>query len=79
MLLPIGGMRMVRNLASFSNGRMLLLAGDKGYNTKQEMSSLRDPHVAVHGSFSFMVRPARTRTAAHQARSPDHACTPGQL
>lgn len=76
--MPIGGMRMVRNLAAFSNGRMLLLAGDKGYNTKQEMSSLRDPHVAVHGSFSFMVRcdaPASLCAIA----APHASSAPGQL
>ncbi len=30
-------------------------AGDKAYGHEEELTGLRDPHVAVHGSFSFMV------------------------
>ena len=29
--------------------------GDKAYGHEEELTGLRDPHVAVHGSFSFMV------------------------
>ena len=55
VLVPIGGLRMVRGLAGLARGRLLVLAGDKGYNRTQELAGLRDPHMAVHGSFSFMV------------------------
>jgi hypothetical protein len=30
-------------------------AGDKAYGHEEELTGLRDPHVAIHGSFSFMV------------------------
>lgn len=29
--------------------------GDKAYSQESELVGLRDPHVAIHGSFSFMV------------------------
>mmetsp|Transcript_20260 Transcript_20260/g.29935 ORF Transcript_20260/g.29935 Transcript_20260/m.29935 type:complete len:617 (+) Transcript_20260:89-1939(+) len=55
-LLPVGtfaAMRNVKNLAK--NGRMLVIAGDKGHTQLSEMDGIRDPHVAMHGSFSCMV------------------------
>ena len=70
VLMPIGGLRALNNLihiakAGSSNagatiggagaGWLLVLAGDKAYTQEQEMLGLRDPHVALHGSFSFMV------------------------
>ena len=38
-----------------SNGQLLVIAGDKGFAGEEEIVGLRDPHIAVHGSFSFMV------------------------
>jgi SAM-dependent methyltransferase len=55
ILVPIGGITAMSNIAGLSNGRLILLAGDKAYNHEEELVGLRDPHVAVHGSFSFMV------------------------
>jgi hypothetical protein len=55
LLMPVGGLKAMRNLMYISNDRLVVLAGDKAYNHKSEMFGLRDPHVAVHGSFSFMV------------------------
>lgn len=42
-------------IAGNGAGWLLLLAGDKAYTQEQEMCGLRDPHIALHGSFSFMV------------------------
>jgi hypothetical protein len=55
VLVPIGGIGAMSNLAALAGGRVVLLAGDKAYNHEEELAGLRDPHVAVHGSFSFMV------------------------
>ena len=54
-LVPLGGLKLVKGLMQLSNGRLLLLAGDKGYNAEVDMKGLRDPHIARHGSFSMMV------------------------
>lgn len=54
-LVPIGGLRMIRGLASIGAGRLMLIAGDKGYHTEAEMAGFRHPHIARHGSFSMMV------------------------
>lgn len=45
----------MNNLADISGGKLMLMCGDKAYNHEAELSGLRDPHVAIHGSFSFMV------------------------
>mmetsp|Transcript_21957 Transcript_21957/g.36774 ORF Transcript_21957/g.36774 Transcript_21957/m.36774 type:complete len:635 (-) Transcript_21957:213-2117(-) len=55
VLLPIGAMRALRQLSFFSNGRALVISGDKGNNNPEQFSGLMDPHIAVHGSFSLMV------------------------
>lgn len=34
---------------------MYFESGDKAYNHEEEVVGLRDPHIAIHGSFSFMV------------------------
>lgn len=55
LLLPIGTFRSLRRLAKFSNGRALVISGDKGNNSPDQFLGLMDPHIAVHGSFSLMV------------------------
>ena len=55
ILVPIGGILMMKNLAKLTGGRLLVLCGDKAYAHEEELAGLRDPHVAIHGSFSFMV------------------------
>jgi hypothetical protein len=55
ILLPIGALRALRRLAKFSNGRMVVISGDKGNNNPDQFMGLADPHIAVHGSFSLMV------------------------
>jgi hypothetical protein len=34
---------------------IMVLIGDKAYNTDDEMKGVLHPHIAVHGSFSLMV------------------------
>ena len=54
VLMPVGGITAVANLAALSGGQLLLIAGDKAFTTPDEMAGCVDPHVALHGSFSFM-------------------------
>lgn len=55
ILVPIGALRALRRLGSFSGGRAIVISGDKGNNNPDQMSGLSDPHIALHGSFSLMV------------------------
>ena len=58
ILIPIGGLKLLQNLTKIchdANVPLLSLVGDKGYNSFNDMSGLRNPHVAKHGSISFMV------------------------
>lgn len=55
ILVPIAGLRTIRNLKKLSHGRMLVLSTDKGYTHLQELDHLDHPHLAFHGSFSMMV------------------------
>jgi hypothetical protein len=42
------------NLSSLTSAHTVFLVGDKGYNHSEEMAALREPHLGLHGSFSFM-------------------------
>lgn len=55
ILLPIGAIRALRRLSKLSNGRAIIISGDKGNNNPEQFAGLMDPHIAVHGSFSLMV------------------------
>jgi hypothetical protein len=56
VLIPLGGLAMLRSLLALSRGRLVVLIGDKGHSYLGEMADGgRDPHLARHGSFSFMV------------------------
>jgi hypothetical protein len=55
ILVPIGALRALRRLGRWSNGRMIVVSGDKGHNNPDQFRGLTDPHLAVHGSFSVMV------------------------
>eukprot|EP00466_Bigelowiella_natans_P008183 jgi/Bigna1/134792/aug1.26_g9500 len=55
ILIPVGGINCLRNLIDLTGGRLFFLSGDKAYNYENEMKGLRDPHIAIHGSFSMMV------------------------
>lgn len=54
----------MRRLAALgTGGRCLALVGDKAYAQEDELAGLRDPHVAVHGSLSFMANLHASRLA----------------
>ena len=53
--LPLGGFSAMAHVRALTTSHALLLAGDKGYNAPEDLAGLRDPHVALHGSFSLMV------------------------
>jgi len=55
VLMPVGALKAMQAALDLCGGRMLLLVGDKGYGRCAELEGLRDPHLAVHGSLSFMV------------------------
>ncbi|CAM9967119.1 unnamed protein product [Pylaiella littoralis] len=55
ILLPVGALRALRRLMTFSNNRAFVISGDKGNNNPDQFKGLMDPHIAVHGSFSVMV------------------------
>lgn len=64
VLLPVGGIGAVRRLAALgAGGRCLALVGDKAYAQEDELAGLRDPHVALHGSLSFMANLHASRLA----------------
>ncbi|KAH0482540.1 MAG: hypothetical protein KVP17_003684 [Porospora cf. gigantea B] len=52
---PVGAIRFVMTMKAFSQSNFLLLVGDKGYPDAEEFTVRKDPHIAVHGSLSFMV------------------------
>ena len=53
-LLPIGGLSCIENVKKMTNNKFLWLAGDKAHTQDIEIADAKDPHVAIHGSFSFM-------------------------
>eukprot|EP00501_MAST-03F_sp_TOSAG23-6_P002213 GSMAST32.ASY1.ANO1.2313.1 assembled CDS len=55
ILVPLGAFQLIQKLEKISKKRLIILAGDKGFNTESEFVTIRDPHMAIHGSFSFMV------------------------
>ncbi len=53
--MPVGGLCAASHAASLSaSSACLLLLGDKAFNHLEELKGIRDPHVPLHGSFSFM-------------------------
>ncbi|MCB1112627.1 MAG: hypothetical protein KDK72_08240 [Chlamydiia bacterium] len=54
-LFPEGGFVSIRYFSQMSNGRLLLLAGDQGVCTEQQIRSWGEPHIARHGTFSISV------------------------
>ncbi|KAL8432898.1 hypothetical protein ACSSS7_004301 [Eimeria intestinalis] len=54
-VLPIGAFALFQNLLHIGGGRLFCLVGDKGYPTADEFEGARDPHIAIHGSVSFML------------------------
>jgi len=54
-LFPCAAIRCLRHLARLSDGRLLLLSGDKGFSREEVLPGPGEPAIAVHGSFSMMV------------------------
>ncbi|PHJ18242.1 tpr domain-containing [Cystoisospora suis] len=54
-VLPVGAFCLFKNLLRLSGDQLFCLIGDKGYPTAEEFSGERDPHIAIHGSISFML------------------------
>jgi hypothetical protein len=56
VLFPVGALRCIRRVMSWPRGRLLLIAGDKGLSSEEELCNKRDPLLSIHGgSFSFTV------------------------
>jgi len=53
LTMPLGAMMLIRLLVKCRPSSFLI--GDKGYNGLHDLYSRRKPHIAVHGSLSFMV------------------------
>lgn len=54
-LFPIGGFETLSHFIEWSKGRLLLLAGDHGVYTDQQLRKWGEPQLALHGSFSLSV------------------------
>lgn len=55
IIIPVGGIKLLKLIEEISDNRIMCIIGDKGYSNINELNILRDPHIALHGSFSFMV------------------------
>jgi len=54
LLIPVGGLRVLRNLHSLSDGRLAFLIGDKALLSMGQFQ-FKDPVITKHGSFSLVV------------------------
>ncbi|KAF8822718.1 tetratricopeptide repeat-containing protein [Cardiosporidium cionae] len=54
-VLPVGAFSLFQTLLKVSGYSLFCLVGDKGYPSYEEFIGHRDPHIAIHGSISFMV------------------------
>ncbi|MCH9643487.1 MAG: tetratricopeptide repeat protein [Gammaproteobacteria bacterium] len=55
ILFPIGSLRTISHLQSFSDGKLLLISSDKGSAFDDEIDDCLEPELDYHGSFSVMV------------------------
>jgi tetratricopeptide (TPR) repeat protein len=53
--LPVGAFQSIRYFSELSKERFLLLAGDQGTCTEEQMAKAKDPTISKHGSFSIPV------------------------
>ena len=67
LLVPLGALRAVQALRGIGAGGLALLVGDKGHTRLDDLAGHRDPHLAKHGSFSFMVNFHALRVAVAAA------------
>jgi tetratricopeptide (TPR) repeat protein len=54
-LFPCAALRCIENLSNLSDGRLLLISGDKGYSREEDLLCRGEPEITRHGSFSMMV------------------------
>jgi tetratricopeptide (TPR) repeat protein len=54
-LFPCAALKCIETLSNLSEGRLLIISGDKGYNREQDLLGRGDPAITRHGSFSMMV------------------------
>ena len=52
-LLPVAAFQCIRALEALSDGRLLLLTGDKAVTRDDELAHDRDPNFYVHGGGAF--------------------------
>lgn len=75
-VLPIGAFRLFEFLYEYSDGQLMCMIGDKGYHDASEFRGLaRNPHIAIHGSISFMVN-LHSIKLFFAAMNGFHVCTP---
>jgi hypothetical protein len=55
VLFPTAAIRCLRRLGGLADGRLLLVAGDKGYCREELLANREEPALSIHGSFSLMV------------------------
>ncbi|CEM28090.1 unnamed protein product [Vitrella brassicaformis CCMP3155] len=54
-VVPLGAFQLVNSLRALSGDRLMMIIGDKAYKDADDFQGVRDPHVAIHGSLSFML------------------------
>lgn len=54
-LVPVGGLKALHYFGELSKGRLLLIAGDQGYVTKEQLRASQEPKISLHGSCSMAV------------------------
>jgi tetratricopeptide (TPR) repeat protein len=54
-LFPCAALKCIETLGNLSEGRLLIISGDKGYSREQDLLDRGDPAITRHGSFSMMV------------------------
>ncbi len=52
---PLGALRCLSRLDGIANGRLFVLAADKGYTGLHQLSEQSEPEIVSHGSVSMMV------------------------
>jgi tetratricopeptide (TPR) repeat protein len=54
-LLPCAALKCIETLSNLSDGRLLVISADKGYNREEDLLGRGEPKITIHGSFSMMV------------------------
>lgn len=53
--IPLGALQSLHFFDELTNGRLLVIAGDQGYATIDQLKRSHEPRLAIHGSFSMAV------------------------